>query len=632
MTLTVEPTADQQNRSPRLDALAQRATPPTRSAVWAVAVWVAGALFVVAVALLTARVQFNPLSPLVTAGCLGLVVGAGAGATVLAWRWRGSPRWSGLWPHLVTAVTAVTLSSVLVISLAATPLGVQATSADQSFRSVIMERYSLSALPTDFGYDGHGSFYPPLWFWLAGRAGALLGLPGWEMMKWAQIATAFCVPLLALLFWRRVVGLQLAALVAIVSTLAVPDVIKGDEWLSLAIMLPWWIDAFADVRGPDVRRRPAWVHGLVAGAMLSLYTAFFLPAALATLIVAVRAIRAGSWAPVLRRWAVIVAVGLVVWAWVWVPAVIERLTGPPYDSAQLRWFGNANAVPAPVTLSVVGVLALLGIAALAWCAPRLPVLRRVAIFAAAVLVVLVVGLVVTAAGHPILVQKTYLIIQHTLVVAAVIGSAQAVRVIARSPSRRDSVTRTAVALVAAVAVTLALGYLDDTVRTERLALAYNTRLPDGSVSRYAPDPAGSRASADDVAAVIDRAAPVGTPVVLSSRYDLFVYSGYWNFQQFTDSYAHPHSRYTERDALITRMGQTTDPRQMHTLLTENSIERVDALVLIRDRGSLVRWDHRVNRFPYGTVVADVTFDQGAFTDPDLFETTWVGNWLVVLPR
>lgn len=631
MTLTADPTADQQNGSPHRIAPEH---PTTGSAAWAVGVWAGSALFVVAVALVTARVAFNPLGPLATTGCLALVAGVGAGATVLAWRWRGSRRpWSsGLWPHLVTAATAATLSSVLVISLAGTPFGVQATSADQSFRSVVMERYSLSALPTDFGYDGHGAFYPPLWFWLAGRAGALLGLPGWEMMKWAQVATAFCVPLLALLFWRRVVGLRLAALVSIVATLAVPDVIKGDEWLSLAIMLPWWIDAFADVRGPGVHRRPAWVHGIVAGAMLSLYTAFFLPAALATLVIGANAIRTGIWARVLRRWAGIVAVGLVVWAWVWVPAAIERLTGPPYDSAQLRWFGNANAVPAPVTLSVVGVLTLLGIAALAWYAPRLPVLRSVTIFAAAVLVVLIAGLVTTAAGHPILVQKTYLVIEHTLVVAAVIGISQAVQVIARSPSRVEPVTRTAVALTAAVAVTLALGYVDNTVRTERLALAYNTRLPDGSVSRYATHPAGARASAEDVAAVIDRTTRAGNPVVLSSRYDLFVYSGYWNFQQFTDSYAHPHSRYDERDALITRMGKTTDPGQMHTLLTENSIERVDALVLVRDRGSLVRWDHRVNRFPYGTVVAHVTFDQGAFADPNLFQTTWVGNWLVVVPR
>lgn len=305
-----------------------------------VGIWlIAGA--VVATAVLTARsMRFNPLGVLTSVMSQLLVVLAGFIVVSLVYALR---RKGTAWAHALCATTAALCSGVLAVALAKTPFGLNGLNADQSFRSADMTRFSLTAAPVDFGYPGHGSFIPPLWFWVSGRAAAVLGMDGWEAMKWAQIATAFLVPLAGFVFWRRVAGTGPGALATVLGVLAVPDPIKGDEWLSLVIMLPWWLDAFADVRAVGIRRWPAWAHGLVAGLMLSLYTAFFLPAAVATVGISIWYIWKETWRPFFLRCLIIVAVGLIVWGWVWVPAMYERLTGPPFELFQC--FGSVTPVP-----------------------------------------------------------------------------------------------------------------------------------------------------------------------------------------------------------------------------------------------------------------------------------------------
>lgn len=594
------------------------------------AVWMVAVLVLIGTGFVSDTSTFDPLSPLTSALSQGLVLVLVAVSAATVWLLRGHP---SLWPQVVTAATSVLVAAMPLISLAKTPYGLQGVSTDQSIRSVMMQRFSMTASPVDFGYEGHGSASPPLWFWLSGRVGDLLEVPGWEMMKWAQIATAFMVPVVALIFWRRVVGLPPAALVAAVTTLAVPDLVRGDEWLSLVVMLPWWLDAFADVRVAGVRRWPDWLHGMVAGLMLSLHTAFFPSAAVATLMVFAVALRRGTWRTLLPRWLVLVAVGLVVWAWVWVPALYERVTGPAYHNHQLLWFGGVNAVPRPVTVDVVGMVMLIGITALAWSAARRRTFRWLSVFVGAVVVVIVIGLLLTVAGHPILVQKTYLIARHSLVSAAVLGVWQAGRwAVHRFPASSSSLQITALVLVSALATTLGFGYVDDHVRGDDLVTGYNTRLPDGSVSEYAPEPEGERATSDQIAGVLAAQLPgEKAPVVLSHRYDVFVHEGWYSWQQSTETYAHPHSRYRERTGVLEKMDEVTSPQQMHQLVTENGIEPIEALVLVHGDGAY-KFDYRVNEFPYGTETTSLSFDPDAFGDPDLFTTTTVGGWRVIVPR
>jgi len=226
---------------------------------FAIFTWLLAATAVIVTIMVTQRIDFDPLSDITsgTTQAIVLIFAVTAIGLCLSIRHR-----SGVWPHIVVSACAAVTASVLAISLAKVPFGLDGLGGDQSFRSVAMTRYSITALPADFGYRGLGTFMPPLWYWLAGRVAAAIGMPGWTLLKWAQIVTAFLAPALAFWFWRRVVDLRAAAVVAAIAVVAVPNPLKGEQWLSMALILPWWLNAFADIHGPRVRRWPAWLHGI----------------------------------------------------------------------------------------------------------------------------------------------------------------------------------------------------------------------------------------------------------------------------------------------------------------------------------------------------------------------------------
>lgn len=590
--------------------------------LWAWAVHVVSALILACACSLLGRLDADPFSPLASAAgqvLVLIVVLVGTLAAVL------SRRHPLLWPHVLVAAGALATSLSIALPLAGTPLGLMGFDGDQSFRTASMTRYADTALPVDFGYKGLPTFFPPLWYWVSGRFAALVGVPGWEAMKWAQIVTAWLVVVLGFWAWRRIVGVRTAALVSVIAALAVPDPIKGDEWLSLMLIIPWWLDAFADTRMAGVRRLPAWVHGIIAGLMLSLYTAFFLPAAVATLgaaVLAWRGRRFGTW---LRRSLVLVGVGLVVWTWVWVPTLLATVVRGPGHNYQFRWYGDINHVPRWVDFTPTGLLVVAGLVALAtWGRPmsRLPVPRAlgmVSLFVGATFLVMVSGLVATVLGHPILVQKTYPMARMGLVCAGVVGAWLLVR-------RFRPAAPGVWAVLLAVTVSLGLNLVTVEIRP-KLEPAYRTAMPDGGVFSHAPDPPSRRASVDELARVIG----AQNPVVVSARYDVFVYRPWYNFQQFTESYANPHARYRDRNRLLSALSRTTDPEVAHRLVTDNGIEPIDALVLMRADARAWTYTYRENNYPRGTEPVTLTLHPEAFSDPGKFTVTRVGNWMVVQP-
>jgi hypothetical protein len=120
--------------------------------------------------------------------------------------------------------------------------------------------------------------------------------------------------------------------------------------------------------------------------------------------------------------------------------------------------------------------------------------------------------------------------------------------------------------------------------------------------------------------------------VLSDRYDLFTLHGYWNFNQFTNSYAHPHARWDDRVALIRRVAQARNAREAHRLLTANDLERVDGVVLTPSGQDSLLLRFRENVYPYGTRVRTITFRRATFADRDLFDVVDLRSTLVIRPR
>ena len=95
---------------------------------------------------------------------------------------------------------AVFLSGFAVVTLGmplgATKLYLFGISVDQQFRTEYLTRFADSPALRDMTYADMPPFYPPGWFWLGGRAAALVGTPGWEMFKpWAITSIAVAIVL-----------------------------------------------------------------------------------------------------------------------------------------------------------------------------------------------------------------------------------------------------------------------------------------------------------------------------------------------------------------------------------------------------------------------------------------------------
>jgi galactan 5-O-arabinofuranosyltransferase len=311
-----------------------------------------------------------------------LRVGSGVFAAVVS-GWAGwlALRRSPLVAGVIVAGTSVSLVGLATIALHGTRWSFNALYSDAGFRTEAVTRFADSPALADYGYKGLPSYYPPALPWLQGRFADLLGVPAWAMMKPAMLVLAATVPVLAFLLWRRVVPDLSAALVVLATTVATADLVKPDEWLVLALVLPWWLELTRDIRAGDRQPRRWWTHGLVLGVLLLWHSYYFVPLGVATVLgMVVDRLRRRP-APLPPRRAVsVAAVGLVVAAPYWAPMVWLRLEGEPADHLQMRWSRPGwEWPPWPLPLDLVGALGLVGVVWLVWRARSTPLAEALAV-------------------------------------------------------------------------------------------------------------------------------------------------------------------------------------------------------------------------------------------------------------
>src|SRR4051794_4449180 len=187
-------------------------------------------------------------------------------------------------PLVVTALTAGLCGIVTAVGLHGTRWGFGSMASDAGFRTQTVTRYAETGSLVDYGYRGLPAYYPPGLPWVEGRLAHLLGVPGWTMLRPTEIVLAILIPLLAFVCWRRVLPGMPAALVVVGTTLAAAAPAKPDEWLVLAVVVPWWLEAARGVRRSELRAWPPWRHGVLLGVLLLVHTYWFLPLGLATVI------------------------------------------------------------------------------------------------------------------------------------------------------------------------------------------------------------------------------------------------------------------------------------------------------------------------------------------------------------
>ena len=548
------------------------------------------------------------------------------------------------WGHATVAAVAAFAAGSILLILRGTPWGLEGLIGDMVLRTEAATRFTESVASADFAYRDLPAFYPPLLPWVEGRTAALFGVPGWQMVKGGQIALTLLTPVVAYLLWSRVVKHPQAALVVATTTLFAADVHKVDQWLVLAVLLPWWLDAFRDVRRRGARPWPAWVHGIIAGLALTTYTFYFVPLALATLLgITVDVVRGAPWVGHLRRYVAIVAVGLVVSAWYWLPLMLQRLDGAAVDDVQRRYLGPSWTTTIPVPFStepamphlsadhlLVALLSGLGVVFMFAMARLSREVEGLLLVATGALVTLAGGLLAAALNRPFLAFKAQELLTHTMLAAGVIGLLWGVeRARRRGVAVNGPWTGLRAGAVAVIAIGGSLQYASTWTTGDPVTYAYQQPLPDGSMPGASDTRPMSDPSVVEVREALGQAAQPSA-VVLTSEFGLVGTTPLHLFVAWSSINSHPYGQFEERVAFLQGLAAEEDPSRFTSMARGNSFDRIDAFVLKR-RGSGFVYRVRVDNYPDLPRALLLRFQPAQFASSD-WKIEEMGDLAVVTHR
>lgn len=546
-------------------------------------------------------------------------------------------------PGAIVSATAVTVSGLALLALHGTRWNFNGLYSDAGFRTQAATRFADSPALADYGYRGLPSYYPPALPWIQGRLADLAGVPAWAMMKPVTIVLAAVIPVLAYLLWRRVLSDLPAAGVVAATSLATANLTKPDEWLVLALLVPWWLELVRGVRLHGHRPWSVWAHGGILGGLLLFHSYYFLALGVATV--------AGALIDLLRRRpltlrplrAVAVGViGLIVAVPYWLGMAMQTLAGAPGDNLQRRWSEVGFTMPPlPLPTDLAGAV---GVVAVPWLVLRARTDRlaeALAVALATTYAVFVGGQWLQRFGVAILPEKSAPLIIALLVVSGVLALGEAWH---RSAARLAGPGRVLVATSVAVilSVVLSLVHTQLWVSGRPPLAAQQMRYPDGSYpSGGVADPETTRhpwsvtnSPLEPSVAEVEqqwrdltgRALDSGT-VLVSSRADILATRPVHPFVMWKSIYSNPFGQFEDRLALLRRVSACQSPRCAAGLLRENPFDRVDGLILTRTRQGL-RLSITTDRFPDGWELTRLHFDERLFRGP-WFQRRDVGGVVVV---
>lgn len=586
----------------------------------------------VAVQLLAARLPVPPGSHVPTA----LVTWGSVVALALAAALFLHPRltwwvWDGL---------AATLLSGLAVGLVALPLHgtyyyLGGLSTDQSFRIQYLNRLTDSVVPSDMNYADIPPFYPSGWFWLGGRAAALLDLPAWTAYKPLALLTLSLVPVAVYWAWSRLAGRRVGLTVGLVVVAASLSEAATEPYAWAAgALLPVAAVLFWRNTAPGGER--SWAQmiavGLFIGGALGTYTLYGGFGAITLCVLALWA----SWlaGPGARRTALARAVAALVVVGttaalvalpVWAPYMLSLLRGADAQNLAARYLppGSAELPDPMLDPTPWGALLAAGFGYALWQLVSSAASERDFLVPLAVLIgccyawyalsTLTLGL-----GTTLLAFRLETVLLVALGTAGVFALRRAWQLAQRQwPGLRWSGGSPAAVVVAAASVIVGVAvlqgnghYLDNTLST-----AYTDPYPTGPNAEGQVLDQRPERWVGALAEVVDArtTGPARDVVVLTTNYALLSVEPYRGFQQATPHYANPLADYVERSRSIQGLTRTTDSVAFERRLAELSWDAPSVFVLRRAEDGM-HLELRRDVFPDDSNVAvdDLVFDPRVF--------------------
>lgn len=161
--------------------------------------------------------------------------------------------------------------AILTIRLKDTPFTVGGINGDARFYTTYVTKMATYPGYGDMFYKDLPAFYPPLYYFIVGRVADWVNIEPFRAMKYGLLATVMLLPFVTGWLWRRIVDERSAAAVAL-CMLVFPDWFKPNEWLALALFVPWWLHWVDNVTEYHPATRVArwcwWLGGGLLGALI----------------------------------------------------------------------------------------------------------------------------------------------------------------------------------------------------------------------------------------------------------------------------------------------------------------------------------------------------------------------------
>ena len=501
---------------------------------------------------------------------------------------------------------------------------------DMAFRTEYVTRFASTWHLNDYTFKGLKAFYPPAWFWAAGRAAHVLGLhEPWHIMKPATIATVGAALLLAYILWRMTLSPAGALSAAIGSSLVLDSQVGPLRFATQAWYSPYacfvavtgaaWLAAtLVALRYPARAQIPRLVFLTVVGAALALcYYLLFLILAVVLLVLVLAP--SENRRRTLVRAAVVYGTIIALTAVFWIPLLQALQHGAASQGGFVRpdFLRVFVGIGRPVGLTIL-VLVVVGALALTISSPM----------SQAVGGLLVGAVIYQAISVATLVFANNQLQPHRAVTMmwATFGAAVPVALEGFSPGRgwgklmAQPLPRV-FGLLAAVVAVPAVFVVGSTLGSD---------LASGPFSREAherPALAQSRLMSDFITHTTGRRPD--KLVVLSGDHGLQVIKPYYGFLPLRARYAHPEAHLHQRLEMLRATSRCPDAACAVHTLEGSRFGRIDALVLARNLGFL-RIESEEDKFPEPVPVT-IDFRQGLFP-PKYWVRKRFGGYKVLVLR
>ncbi|MGI0542043.1 galactan 5-O-arabinofuranosyltransferase [Corynebacterium aquatimens] len=472
------------------------------------------------------------------------------------------PRWRYILTEGVCAMApaGIVLTSIG-IPLASTRLYLDGIQVDQGFRTQFLSRMVQTASNSDMAYVDMPSYYPSGWFWLGGRFGALLGLPGWEAYQpWALVSLAMAASALTPI-WRKLTGsLPVAVAIALTTTAIVLRLVPEEPYAAVVAMLAPAIAIIATYafRGHWASTIAVMIYLGVSACFYTLYTGVM---ALTMVVYAfiVFFSRDRSWRPVIHL--AVMGVGSILIALLaWGPYLIKAATFDGVLSSTAQHFlpREGTVFPMPIfQLSLLGILTFVGLIYIIarFSTPKIGALG----IATGVCYVWCIGsMVVTVVGTTLLGFRVEVLISLLLATAGILAIAD-LRLTGFDylyPGALDKKGERTVSAVFIVVLAFAgLAYVQQIPAENEKYIDQAYADTDGygeRADRRAPDAAKYYGAIDEFLRSHGRE-PADT-VVMTDEINFMSYYPYYAFNAFTSHYANPMGEFEERNKVIEAWG------------------------------------------------------------------------------